>query len=103
LRFVLDTGSQATVLNTASADDNGYSASMGTKRSRLLGVEGVQEGYRLKVDRLEALGFAVENHEVFCHDFDERLGVDGLIGMDLLAGRVLTIDGVKGLIRIGRS
>jgi predicted aspartyl protease len=56
LRFILDTGTQATVLNTAAADDLGYSAKMGTARSRLLGVEGVQEGYRLKVGRLEALG-----------------------------------------------
>lgn len=58
-RFILDTGTPVTILNTAAADDLGYS-----------------------------------------HDFDERIGADGLVGMDLLAGRVLTLDGIQGLIAV---
>jgi len=83
-----------------AVDELGYGAQMGTARSRLLGVSDVQEGYRLNVQRLETLGFAVEPWEVFCHDFDERLGVDGLLGMDLLAGRVTTIDCAQGLLTV---
>jgi hypothetical protein len=100
LKFIFDTGTPVTILNTAIADNMGYGANMGTGRSRLLGPEGAQEGYRLRVDRLEALGFVMEPCELFCHDFDEQLGVDGLIGMDLLAGKIVTIDGAQGLITV---
>jgi hypothetical protein len=100
LKFILDTGTPVTILRTDVADDLGYGASMGTGRSRLLGPGGAQEGYRLRVDRLEALGLVVEPCELFCHDFDEELGVDGLIGMDLLAGRIVTLDGTQGVITV---
>ena len=100
LRLILDTGTVVTVLDTAVLDALGYSARMATARSSLLGVDGAQEGYRLSLDRFEALGFALDGCSVLCHDFDERLGVDGLIGMDLLAGRVVTIDGIRGLLTV---
>lgn len=45
LRFVLDTGTPVTVVRTSAVDELGYSARMGTARSRLIGVDGVQEGY----------------------------------------------------------
>lgn len=99
-RFLLDTGTRVTVVDPALVDALGYSARMGEGRSRLIGVDGVQEGYRLEVERIEALGFAVSPCEVFCHDFDERLGVDGLIGMDLLDGRVVHLDGVRGVLTV---
>src|SRR3954468_842751 len=81
LRFILDTGTPVTVIDPAVADELGYSARMGT-RSRLLGVDGIQEGYKLEIARLETMGLVVEEFEVWCHDFDDTLGVDGLIGMD---------------------
>ena len=97
-RFILDTGTTVTVVDPGVVDGLGYSARMATARSRLVGIDGVQEGYRLEVAKLEALGFSVDHHEVFCHDFDDRLGVEGLIGMDLLDGRVVTLDGIEGRI-----
>lgn len=100
-RFILDTGSPVTVISTSVIDSLGYSARMGTTRSQLIGIEGAQEGYRLRIEQLQTLGLDVQDREVFCHDFDERLGVDGLIGMDLLEGHVLTLDCVQGTVTLG--
>jgi len=101
LRFLLDTGTPVSIIDSAAVDALGYGARMGTEVSRLAGVDGVQAGYRLKVDRLEALGFSVEQYEFSCHDFEAWFAIDGLIGMDLLEGRVLTIDGVRGVVTVG--
>jgi predicted aspartyl protease len=98
--FIFDTGAQTTVVNTEAAEMLGCSARMGTVRSRTMGIADEHDGYRLVVQRLEVLGFTIEQHEVKCEDFDERYPVDGLIGMDLVEGRVVTIDGVRGTISV---
>ncbi|MSP62605.1 MAG: hypothetical protein EXR72_20200 [Myxococcales bacterium] len=100
LRLILDTGTPVTVLNTAAADDRGDSARMATERTHLIGVDGVQAGYRLSRDRLDVLGFSIDGCGLLCHDFDDRLNVHGLIGMDPLAGRLVTIDGLQGLLTV---
>ncbi len=100
LLFVFDTGTKRTVVDTAAIDALGYGASMGNALTTLTGVDGKQQGYRLKVDRFDALGMSLEGFNVFCHDFDETLGIDGLIGMDFIAGRVVTIDNVLGLLKV---
>ena len=57
-RFILDTGTGVTVVDPCIVEDLGYSARMGTSISRLIGIDGVQEGYGLKLNRMELLGFA---------------------------------------------
>ncbi len=101
LQFILDTGTSVTVVNTAIIDKLGYSAKMGTTRSRLVGVEGAQEGYQLEVKRIAILGLTIESCEVYCHDFEDRFGVQGLVGMDLLIDREIFIDGPNGVLKIG--
>lgn len=101
LNCVLDTGTQRTVIDPAIADQLGYSARMGRGRSRLTGVAGVQEGYRLEVQRMETMGFSAGPFAVLCHDFEEGLGIDGLIGMDALDDRIVTIDAIHGLLSVG--
>jgi Fe2+ transport system protein FeoA len=100
LQCLLDTGTTATVIDTAALDQIGYSARMGKSRSRLVAL-GTQEGYRLEVTRLDTMGFTAAPCEVLCHDFAETLGIDGLIGIDLLVGRLVLIDGAQGLLSVG--
>lgn len=97
IRCLLDTGTSATIIDTAIIDELGYSARMGKGRSRLVAI-GTQEGYRLEVTSLETMGYVFESCEIRCHDFQDDLGFAGLVGMDLLEGRILTIDGVRGMI-----
>ena len=99
LQCLLDTGTTTTIIDTAALDQIGYSARMGKSRSRLVAL-GTQEGYRLDVAQLDTMGFTAAPCEVLCHDFIETLGIDGLVGMDLLEGRVVLIDGVRGILTV---
>ena len=98
--FVLDTGSPVSGVDPAIVDEIGYSPRMGRKVSRLVGVGGVQVGYELSVMRLETMGLVLAPCLLMCHDMPRGLGVDGLIGMDLLEGRILTLDGKAGLVTL---
>ncbi len=97
---LFDTGAPVTILSPAIVDQIGYSPRMGKHATRLAAI-GVQEGYNIDVERLETMGFTVAPCEVWCHDFDDGIGIDGLIGMDLMEGRVVHIDGVIGEISVG--
>jgi predicted aspartyl protease len=101
INFILDTGTPLTVVDTAIADRLGYSARMGRGVVRLWGIEAPQERYRLEVSRLEIMGLDLGPIEVVCHDFLPQFGVEGLLGMDLLAGHILNLDFIAGSISLG--
>ena len=46
------------------------------------------------------MGFTVGPIDVACADLPSGMGIDGLIGTDLLAGRILTLDWVRGLLSV---
>ena len=81
-------------------DRLGYSPRMGRDFSTLAGLGGVQEGYALDLQRLQTIGFEVAGHTVLCHEIAPGFGVDGLVGMDLLEGRVVKLDGRNGWIEV---
>ena len=93
LNFVLDTGTPITIVHTGRTDSLGYGAKMAKRLSRLWGTGGPQDGYVIDVMKLEVMGLVLQPFEVACHDLPEHLGIDGLLGMDLLEGRTLTVDG----------
>lgn len=97
--FVLDTGSPVTVVDPGVVDELGYGAAMGKAIRTFWSIGGSQAGYSLDVQCLEVMGLLLEQCEVVCQDLPRELGVDGLIGMDLLEGHVLTLDGVGGHLR----
>ena len=98
--FLLDTGSAKTVVHPDVVDELGYSPRMGRGFSTLEGLGGVQEGYALDVARLATMGFEIAGHTVLCHEIAPGFGVHGLIGMDLLEGRVVRIDGRDGWLEV---
>lgn len=49
-------------------------------------------GYLIRIGGLEALGSTWENIDVVMHDLPAASGVDGLIGLDLMRGKRLTLD-----------
>lgn len=101
LSFLIDTGTRHTILDTAAAEDLGFDATQATRRSRLWGIGGPQDGYCVLLPSLEVMGLILPAFEIACHDLAPELGVEGLIGMDLLRGRVLNIDGVRGTVTLG--
>lgn len=100
LNFILDTGTPMTTVDTSIVDDLGYSPRMGKGVSRSIGMGGPERGYILAVSRLEAMGLIVGPFEVACADFPSGLGVDNLIGMDLLDGHLLALDCARGVLTV---
>jgi hypothetical protein len=47
------------------------------------------------------MGLSFGSLEVVCEDLDSYFGIDGLIGLDLLAGHILTLDFISGIITLG--
>lgn len=81
--FVLDTGASITIIDHELALDLGYSARDGSGISRVSSVLGQEEGYRLKIQSIEALGKKLKKAEVRCHDLRDQ-GIEGLLGMSFL-------------------
>ena len=99
--LVLDTGTPISFLNTAVADEVGYGARMGKRVTWIWGIGTPQQGYSLEVSGLEVMGLSFGPLEVFCHDIPPSFGIEGLIGMDLLAGHILNLDCITGTINLG--
>ena len=98
LQFLLDTGTAVSVIDTSVMDALGYNASAGKRTVRMGSIGGVQDGYALDVERLGTMGFERAPCELICQDLPR--GVDGLIGLDLLRGRILTVDAITGTITV---
>jgi clan AA aspartic protease (TIGR02281 family) len=83
VRFVLDTGAVYTTITPEVADDIGYSARDGTRRTRVRTAIGSEQGYVLPVSELSALGVAMRNFPVHVFDLGHD-DVDGLVGLNFL-------------------
>lgn len=101
LHCIVDTGTPQTILDTSILDSLGYSASMGTRIVTLSGIGGQLAAYELSVARLEAMGLVLSSFPVLSQDISpSNIGVEGLIGMDFVRGRILTIDGQRGTVSL---
>lgn len=99
-RFVLDTGASRTTINVVLTDELGYGAHMGIRSTRAIGAGGAIPGYLMKVERIDLMGLSLSGFEVVCEDVDPETEIDGLIGLDFLHGRILTVDGIAGVVTL---
>lgn len=81
--FVLDTGAMFTTMSPELADLLGYSARDGIKRARVHTAIGSEEGYLLRVAKLEALGVTIPSCPVHVFDLGHE-DIDGLLGLSFL-------------------
>ena len=81
--FVLDTGAMFTTITPELADLLGYSARDGIKRARVHTAIGSEEGYLLRVAKLEALGVTIPSCPVHVFDLGHE-DIDGLLGLSFL-------------------
>lgn len=95
--FILDTGSSAIIIDHAVAFDLGYSARDGIGFSTVASAAGKEKGYRLILEKFEALGKELRSIEVRCHDLKDQ-GVEGLIGMSFLKYFKWCVDPTKQII-----
>ena len=99
-QFVLDTGCYRTIVDAGIVDELGYSPAQGKQVTRLVGAGSAMPGYTLVVDRLETMGLHLDSFAVVCQDLPRDIGVDGLLGMDIIEGRVLTVDAKDGRVQL---
>jgi hypothetical protein len=95
VRLGLDTGATATVIRTAILVSLGYDPVLAPERLQMTTGSGLEYVPRLAIDRIEALERARTNFGVIGHSLPPTATVDGLLGLDFLRGRRLTVDFAK--------
>ena len=103
LRFVLDTGTARTMLAERAAVLLGFTPETAVRKTRVASVLGAETGYLAGTRRVHALGWDRDDFEVACHRFAPGAQVDGLLGLDFLAGLRLTIDFAAGLVDLSAA
>ena len=103
LVFVLDTGTERTIIDTEIAARLGFSERQATGRSRVLSAVGAEEGFLVTVPRFRALGCEHSPFPVACHHLGPKARIDGLLGADFFAGRRLVIDYGAGIVELSES
>ena len=92
LRLALDTGATATVVNIAMLVAVGYDPALAPTRVQVTTGSGVEYAPRVTLSRILALGQECVDFPVLGHTLPPSAGVDGLLGLDFLRGRSLTVD-----------
>lgn len=97
--FVLDTGASYTIIDHRLAGYLGYSKEDAFSPSRVSSAVGKEEGYRVQIESIEALGKKFSPFEVACHSLYEQ-GVNGLLGMTFLERFDFCVFPSKRIIRV---
>ncbi len=100
LRFALDTGATGSVVNVGMLVAIGYDPALVPDRVQVTTGSGVEFAPRVMLDRIMALGQERTGFPVLGHTLPPSAGIDGLLGLDFLRGRGLTIDFHTGRVTL---
>ncbi len=100
LRLALDTGATATVINVGMLVALGYDPSSSPGRRQVTTGSGVEYVPRIELRRIRALGHVRARMPVLAHTLPPSASVDGLLGVDFLRGKHMTIDFKRGRISL---
>lgn len=100
LRLALDTGATTSLVNIGILVAVGYDPALAPGPVQVTTGSGIDFAPRIVVSRLKALGREQRAFPVLGHTLPPSAGVDGLIGLDFLRGRSLTIDFRTGRITV---
>ncbi len=84
LRLAIDTGATHSLVLPEIIDELGYSPRDGDAITTVRAALGKEQGYLLRVNRFEALGFALPDFPIHVFDLADGLGIDGLLGLSFL-------------------
>ncbi len=96
----LDTGASDTSIPTKVALDLGYDLSNPKHRVRLTTGSGTVPAKIITVRKLTAIGEAVENIDVLCHDLPAESTIDGVLGLNFLRHFDVNISFSTGTIEL---
>jgi hypothetical protein len=98
LPFVLDTGTERTIVEVRVAEKLGFLPRHIVQPSRVSFPLGVEEGDVVRTPRLHALGWERDDSGIACHQLAAKATVAGLLGADFFPGPVLTINDAAGIV-----
>jgi len=100
VRLALDTGATGTLVNSETLVAVGHDLAASKDRTRITTGSGVEYVARIVVPSVRALGIVRRNLPVLCHTLPPMAQIDGLLGLDFLRGKKLTVDFKSGRIRL---
>ena len=100
--MALDTGATFTIVPWDIAIDLGYDPADPEGRQRIFTGSGVELCPVVTVKKMTALGMAVEDIKILCHDLPEGSCVDGLLGLNFLRMFDFEIRYSEGMISLKR-
>lgn len=84
VNLALDTAATETLITPRTLARFGYHTADALRVTTIRSAVGVERGYLLRVARLWALGFEVQNEIVHAHELPEQDDIDGLLGLRFL-------------------
>jgi predicted aspartyl protease len=100
LELALDTPATTTLLSKGRLQALGYDTANVPDKVQIVTGSGVELASRIAILELSALGITRANFEVVCNTLPPAVGVDGLLGLDFLRGRILTVDFQAGKLEL---
>ena len=99
-RLALDTGASSTFISKEILITIGYDPDSLLKTVNFTTGSGVESAARVTVERVEALGQERLNFAVIAHTLPASASIDGVLGLDFLRDRTLTLDFRRGEISL---
>ena len=100
IRLAVDTGATRTMVNVGPLALVGYDPSLVADRVQVTTGSGVEYAPVQPVRRIDALGQEREDFEVLAHTLPASARIDGLLGLDYMRDRVLTVDFRAGTVAL---
>ena len=100
IRLAVDTGATRTMVNVGPLALVGYDPSLVADRVQVTTGSGVEYAPVLPVRGIDALGQEREDLEVLAHTLPASARIDGLLGLDYMRDRVLTVDFRAGTVAL---
>ena len=100
LKLALDTGASQTTINMLPLTVAGYLLDAATEHVEITTGSGVIYAPRIRVLRLSALGLEQTELPVLAHTLPPSAGIDGLLGLDFMQGKVLRVDFQRSVVSL---
>jgi predicted aspartyl protease len=100
LNLALDTGASGTVISQKRLLTAGYDLDSPEDESYITTGSGLISVPKVRIEKLTALGKEKSDFLVIAHDLPPTASVDGVLGLDFLREKVLTVDFKKGFIEL---
>jgi predicted aspartyl protease len=100
LRMALDTGATYTIASVEMLMAIGYQPDLVKNRVQITTGSGLVAAPKIMVQQIDALSQTRESFPVLAYTLPRSAGIDGLLGLDFLRHRALTIDFRTGRITL---